>query len=1002
MKRTPDFMECNFIADPSPNFRFLALPSFFRPISLVKVSCKQRSSSTSPLLFSRRVKFSVHGGISAIESNPTSDLKLNSPRNSFHGLLEANGKIPGEFSFATWPDVLSKAEENVTSGRVNFGKEVLKRYSGKLRECAEKGTLNYGRAIHGKLIKIGVELDSHLWVSLINFYAKCGSQVSARKVLDGMPERDVVSWNALISGCISEGNGGDGVSLYCQMREENLRPNEFVFATALKACSMGLDTDFGKQIHAEAVKAGFLSDLFVGSALVDYYAKCGELELAGKVFFGMPEKNNLSWNALLHGYARGSNADEAFRLFSHMMECETMFSEFTLCALLKGCANSGNLRQGKSLHCLAIKSGYELDEILCCTLVDMYCKFGMASDALQVFKRIKDPDIVTWTAIITGLDHQGHSQEAAEIFNQMRRTGVRPNQFSLSSVVGAATNMCNLHFGTSIHASICKCGFEFDKSVSNALIKMYMKSGCVQDGIQVFEAMTDRDLVSWNAVLAGFYDFEACDLGPKIFYRMLVEGFKPNVYTFISILRSCSSLVDIGFGKQVHAHIIKNSIDSDDFVLKALIDMYAKGRCLEGAEVAFNRLTKRDLFTWTAIISSYAQSNQVEMAPKYLSHMQRDCIKPNEFTLASCLSACSRMATLENGQQLHSLAIKTGHFSDVFVSTALVDMYGKCGCIEDAELIFQGLVSRDTVSWNMITTGYSQHGKGEKALEAFRMMLDEGILPDEVTFKAVLSACSHMGLIEEGKRLFKLMNEAYGITPSIEHCACMVDILGRAGKFGEVASFVDEMKLTPYPLIWETVLGACKLHGNVDFGERAARKLFELKPKMGSSYVLLSNILAAEGRWDDVKNIRALMSATGVKKEPGCSWVEVDGRAHVFVSQDDSHAKIREIKAKLEDLGQKLTSMGYIPQTDNVLHNIANKEKREQLYHHSERLALAFALISASPLKTIRIFKNLRICGDCHDFMKLVSGLTNRQIVVRDIKRFHHFHGGTCSCNDYW
>lgn len=1003
-------MECDFIAlkmrSPSPTFQRLFPPNLPSSISSVKLLNLPHRRTSSVLKFLPfRVNFSFCACLNVIEPNPTSGLALTDNQSSPSHLEEVNGKNSRNFLSPNWPNLsLNDQSERIEMMRpLSFtAKEALKRYSRMLRECASRRTLNEGKAVHGNVIKSGIQPDSHLLVSLINFYVKCGRILLARRLLDEMSEREVVSWTTLIAGYVSEGCATDGVSLYCEMRKENIRPNEFALATVLKACSNSLDIEFGKQVHAEAIKAGFLRDLFVGSTLVDLYAKCGEVELADTVFFGMPDKNDVSWNALLNGYAHRGDGEEVLKLFSRMTECEMKFSKFTLSTVLKGCANSRNLREGKVLHSLVIRNGCELDEFLGCSLVDMYSKCGAIYDAQKVFNRIKDPDIVTWSAMIAALDQQGHSQEAAELFHLMQHTGVKPNQFTLASVVSAATNMADLYFGRSIHSCIYKYGLESDNSVGNALIMMYMNSGCLEDGIQVFEAMTDRDLVSWNALLSGFHDFETGDQGLRIFDQMLVEGFKPNMYTFVSVLRSCASLLDVCFGKQVHTHIIKNSLDGNDFVGTALIDMYAKSRCLEDADVAFNRLTNRDLFTWTVIIAGFAQNGQEEKAVKCLVQMLREDIKPNEFTLASCLSGCSRVAALGNGQQLHSVAIKSGHFGDVFVASALVDMYGKCGCIEDAEAIFKGLFSRDTVSWNTIISGYSQHGQGKKALEAFRMMLDEGIVPDEITYLGVLAACSYMGLVEEGKKLFNLMCKDYGITPSIEHHACMVDILGRAGKFSEVDVYIEEMKLSQYSLVWETVLGSCKLHGNVEVGKRAAERLFELEPKMASSYILLSNIFAAKGMWDDVRSTRALMSTQGVKKEPGCSWVEVDGQVHVFTSQDGSHPKTREIYAKLEELGQKLASRDYTPKTENVLHNVSNKEKMENLSYHSERLALAFAFISTNPVKPIRIFKNLRICGDCHDFMKLVTDITNSEIFVRDIKRFHHFRRGICSCQDNW
>nr|POF18371.1 pentatricopeptide repeat-containing protein, mitochondrial [Quercus suber] len=638
---------------------------------------KLRTTSSRSLIVPIRSKSFSCAALSVVESSPTNDLDLSDTRNSPIQVHEGFKRIPRKEMSRNWPNSVSmneKIDENVRSRPVSLDrKERLRRYSGMLRDCASKRRLNEGMAIHGQVIKSGIDPDSHLWVSLVNAYAKCGCSVRARRVLDEMPERDVVSWTALIQGFVAEGCGSDGVSLFCEMKREGVRPNEFTLATGLKACAMCMNLSFGKQVHAEAIKVGCFLDLFVGSVLVDLYAKCGEMELADRVFCCMPEQNDVSWTALLNGYAQVGGGKEVLRLFGRMRESEMKFSKFTLSTVLKGCATSGNLREGQAVHSVAIKIGCEIDEFLGCSLVDMYSKCGLAYDALKVFKTIKDPDVVAWSAIITCLDQQGHSQEAAQLFHTMRYAGVPPNEFSFSSLVSVAADLGDLQYGESIHACICKYGFENDMLVNNALITMYMKNGFPQAGIRVFEAMGDHDLVSWNALLSGCHGYEICNLGPRIFYQMLLEGFTPNMYSYISVLRSCSSLLDLRFGKQVHAHVIKYTLDGNDFVGTALIDMYAKSRCLEDADVVFNRLIKRDLFTWTVIITGYTQTDQSERAVKCFSLMQQEGVKPNEFTLASCLSGCSRITALETGQQLHSMAIKGGH-GDIFVSSALVDI----------------------------------------------------------------------------------------------------------------------------------------------------------------------------------------------------------------------------------------------------------------------------------------------------------------------------------------
>ncbi|CBI27939.3 unnamed protein product, partial [Vitis vinifera] len=756
-----------------------------------------------------------------------------------------------------------------------------------------------------------------------------------------------------------------------------------------------------KKIIFRVIKNGICPDSHLWSSLVNVYVKCESLQCARQVLEEMPIQDVQQWNQKLSSANSPYPLQEAVQLFYLMRHTRIRLNQFIFASLISAAASLGDNHYGESIHACVCKYGFESDILISNAFVTMYMKTQSVENGWQFFKAMMIENLASRNNLLSGFCDTETCDQGPRILIQLLVEGFEPNMYTFISILKTCASKGDLNEGKAIHGQVIKSGINPDSHLWNSLVNVYAKCGSANYACKVFGEIPERDVVSWTALITGFVA-EGYGSGLRIFNQMLAEGFNPNMYTFISILRSCSSLSDVDLGKQVHAQIVKNSLDGNDFVGTALVDMYAKNRFLEDAETIFNRLIKRDLFAWTVIVAGYAQDGQGEKAVKCFIQMQREGVKPNEFTLASSLSGCSRIATLDSGRQLHSMAIKAGQSGDMFVASALVDMYAKCGCVEDAEVVFDGLVSRDTVSWNTIICGYSQHGQGGKALKAFEAMLDEGTVPDEVTFIGVLSACSHMGLIEEGKKHFNSLSKIYGITPTIEHYACMVDILGRAGKFHEVESFIEEMKLTSNVLIWETVLGACKMHGNIEFGERAAMKLFELEPEIDSNYILLSNMFAAKGMWDDVTNVRALMSTRGVKKEPGCSWVEVNGQVHVFLSHDGSHPKIREIHLKLQDLHQKLMSVGYTPNTDHVLHNVSDREKQELLFYHSERLALAFALLSTSTRKTIRIFKNLRICGDCHDFMKSISEITNQELVVRDINCFHHFKNGSCSCQNFW
>ncbi|KAK1401651.1 PPR domain-containing protein/PPR_2 domain-containing protein/PPR_3 domain-containing protein/DYW_deaminase domain-containing protein [Heracleum sosnowskyi] len=618
-----------------------------------------------------------------------------------------------------------------------------------------------------------------------------------------MPDRNVVSWTTLISGYVNQGWECGGSSLFCEMRREGIRPNEFCFSSVLKGCVMKLDLRFGVQVHGEVIKVGFLGDGFVGSCLVDLYVKCGELGNAGKVFYSMPELNAVLWNVLLNGYAQLGDSRETLRLFCSVNEREMKFNKFTLCTVLKGCVKSGDLTAGQVLHCIAVKIGCESAEFLGCTLVDMYSKCGLVDDALLVFSNLKCDDTVTWSAMIDCLAQNGREYEAAELFCSMKRAGLTPNQYTLASLASAATQLGVLYCKT-IHAYVYKYGFESDNVICNAMITMYLGLGLFNDGYRVFNGMRHRDVVSWNSLLSGFHNKGTCDQGNPtcdqgipIFKQMLVEGYTPSTSTYISTVGLCSSLTEINFGRQVHAYIIKDSLSSDNNIGTALIDMYAKCSCMKDAEGIFNRLYTKDLITWTAIIAGYAHNSQEEKAIACFCQMQTEGYRPNEFTISSCLKACSGIASLVIGRLLHSHAIKSGNLGEVVVASAVVELYGKCGSIEEAELIFSGMDSHDTVAYNTLICEYVNHRQGEKALEAFKNMLDKCVSPDGVTFLGILSACRYMGLVEEGRKIFYAMSEVYRIIPSIKHYACMVDILARLGRHGEVESFIQQMNVPP-------------------------------------------------------------------------------------------------------------------------------------------------------------------------------------------------------------
>lgn len=433
-----------------------------------------------------------------------------------------------------------------------------------------------------------------------------------------------------------------------------------------------------------------------------------------------------------------------------------------------------------------------------------------------------------------------------------------------------------------------------------------------------------------------------------------------------------------------------------------MIEGNAKCGNLDAARQLFDKMPEKNVVSWTAIMAGYAQLGYGEEALVLFYQMKQLGVEPDQLTFANVLQACACSALLSEGKQVHVHVIRSGFEWHFVLATALVDMYAKCGRIEDSHRIFDSMSARDVVAWNAMIAGYGKHGYARKALQLFEQMRQSGIRPTRISFTNVLSACSHAGLVDEGCYYFNSMTQDYNIIAESEQYACMVDLLGRAGRLDEALAFIQKMSIEPTADVWGALLASCRIHGNMWLGKLAAERLFKLRPDRAGTYVALSNIYSAAGRWDEAAKLRRLMNDRGVKKEPGYSWVQVKNRVHTFSVGDTAHPQIEHIYAMLDKLAGQMKTAGHVPNTNFALHDVDDEQKEHMLYHHSEKLAIAFALISTPPGTSIQIVKNLRICVDCHTAAKFISKIVGREIVIRDANRFHHFKDGLCSCGDYW
>ncbi|XP_057873560.2 pentatricopeptide repeat-containing protein At4g21065 [Cryptomeria japonica] len=899
---------------------------------------------------------------------------------------------------------------------------------------------------------------------LINMYAKCDSLVDVRKVFEKMTERDVFSWNVMIGAYQKHERPHEALTIFHKMQQTSVHPDHFTFATILPACSKIGALKMGMDIHQGIMEMGFFSDVVVASALLDMYVKCGSIHQAREVFDNMPERNVVSWNTMIAGYAQHGYVEKVLETFKQMQFTGLKPNSSTYASILRVCAKIGALDQGMEFHKRIFESGFLGDVLVANALIDMYAKCGSirkaaelfekmphrdtvswnvmitgyakngyVGETLRLFKEMPQRNVVSWTALIGGYAQNGIAEKALEAFKQMQLAGIKPNSTTFPSVLPACAQIGSLEKGMHIHESIIESGFFSDVVVASALIDMYVKCGNMQkaravfdkmpernaiswtmmiagyakhgaleEAINIFKEMPHRDMVSWSTMIAGFAQNGLVEKAIETYKQMQLAGLKPDSTTFATLLPACAKTGALKWGLDIHQSVIENGFRLDIVVASALIDMYAKCGCIQKAWEVFDKMPQRNVISWTAMIAGYAQSGLVENALETFKRMQLAGVKPDSASFASTLPACGKMGALEQGMEFHQRIIKSNFLSDTLVANALIDMYAKCGRIQKTRKLFDKMLERDTVSWNAMIAGYAMHGYGKDALELFELMKHSGVHPDHVSYVCVLFACSHSSLLEEGCKYFNGMSDFYCIKPIIDHYVCIVDLLGRASYLDKALNFIIKMPIKPAVVVWKCLLGACRSHNNIGLGVFTATLFLELDPKNAAPYVLLSDIYAEVGRWGDVQKIRRLMKDEGIKKIPGCSWIEVHKMVHVFCAGDRSHPQKEEIYAMLEKLSWEMKAAGYFPESRHVLNDVEKEEKEFFLCHHSEKLAIACGLLNTSPGMIIGVVKNLRVCIECHTATKFISKITSREIVVRDANRFHHFSQGQCSCGDYW
>ncbi|XP_022718533.1 pentatricopeptide repeat-containing protein At4g20770 [Durio zibethinus] len=755
-----------------------------------------------------------------------------------------------------------------------------------LQTCIDKKSIIAGKVLHAYILRTNLLTDTFLCNRLIELYSKCNDQTSAyrtfdqtpqkdiyswnailschckagnltfaRQVFEKMPERNVVSWNNLISLMLKNGYQEKALDVYGLMVLEGFLPTHVTFASVLSACGSVLDLQLGKRCHGLAIKIGLDKNIFVCNGLLSVYAKCGVMREAAKVFGDIHEPNEVSFTTMMGGLGNIHGVFEALEMFRIMHRKRVRMDSVSLSAVLNVCAKGGeygefgcyeendrflyNVVLGEQVHGLSVKLGFECDLFLSNSLLDMYAKNGIMKSAETVFHNLGKVSVVSWNIMIAGYGQKGKSEKAVEVLQRMQY-----------------------------------CGFEPDEVTYINMLAACVKCGDVEAARQMFDSMSCPSVISWNAIISVYSQTENHKEAIELFREMQSQTVKPDRTTVAIILGSCAGMDFLDGGKQVHAASIKAALHTDSYVASGLIGMYSKCGKINMAKCIFSYAPELDIVCWNSMIAGLTLNSLDKEAFMLFKQMRQGRMLPTEFSYATVLSCCAKLSSSFQGRQVHSQIVKDGYENDVFVGTALVGMYRKCGDIDGAQKYFDMMPVRNIVTWNEMIHGYAQNGRGDEAVRLYQDMIASGEKPDGITFIAVLTACSHSGLVDLGVRIFNSMQSNYGLEPKLDHYTCIIDCLSRAGRFHDAELLMNKMPYKDDPIVWEVLLSSCRVHGNISLAQQAAKELFRLDPESSVPYVLLANIYSSLGRWEDVRAVRELMSDKQIVKDPGYSWTE--------------------------------------------------------------------------------------------------------------------------------
>ncbi|KAJ7294531.1 hypothetical protein O6H91_Y251900 [Diphasiastrum complanatum] len=873
-----------------------------------------------------------------------------------------------------------------------------------LRALSGPASLAEGKLIHALIVERGLSLDIDVVNTLMHMYIKCDLVDEAQVLFERMPKKDLSSWNVLLGAFAHQSNGLRALEMFARMQREGFKGNKHTYVHLFNACANCALLAEGKQLHSSLFGTEWERDVLVSSALIYMYGKFSNLDEARQIFDRVPEKDVASWNAMIAAYANNGDGNKVAQLYDSMQKEGIKPTKHIFLNLLGAFVNPSQLAKAKIIHVHIIQNEYESDLAVGNALISMYGRCGDLQCALEIFNRMPERSTATWNAMIAACVQIGDSSMARKLFYQMPEEGMQYDKTTFVSILGACSSPEELVEGRNIHNLIREEGLELDVVVGTSLISMYDNCGSREEARQTFDKLSQRDVAAWNAIIATYAREGNQKVALELFKTMQQEDLEPDRFTFVNLLSACTTATSLEDGKFIQACAIEKGLETDVVVGTALVDMYGRCGTVADARQMFEKISHRDSSAWNTMVKLYIQNNLDKDALLLFKQMQLEGGRPNRTNLLGIFNVCAKLKVLSDAKMISTRLDDYEVDLDVEAGNVMVNMFVKCGSLQEAKEVFDKMLNRDAVTWSTLISAYAQEGSGKFALQLFAQMQQQGIKPNNASLANVLNAISNVGPLEEACDYFNSKIVDKGIQQSVQQYGSMVNLLGQKGRLDEAEDFIAKTPYKDDKAMWMALLGACRVHGDVDRGKRAAEKLLQLDPQTSAPYVMLSNIYASSGRWEAKARVRRVMAEKGIKKQPGISAIEVHGKMHEFMVRDRSHPRSKEIYAELERLTAAIKKAGYVPDTSQVLHNVASEKEKEWLLNtHSERLAICYGLITTPPGTPLRIIKNLRVCPDCHVATKFICKVTGRDIIVRDGKRFHHVSkDGTCSCNDYW